>query len=122
MLRNVSRTFALSIEQLPQPVRDVVTIAYLMFRVSDCIEDHEQLPADRKARILRLWAAALQGHEPIQAYLESVSDIESGGDPEIEVALQADEVVDALNTLPQVPRDILIHHICVTSQGMARWQ
>jgi farnesyl-diphosphate farnesyltransferase len=122
MLRNVSRTFALSIEQLPQPVRDVVTIAYLMFRVSDCIEDHEHLPPDRKARILRLWAAALQGHESIQAYLESVADIDAGDDPEIEVALQADEVLEALNALPETPRHILIHHVFDTSQGMARWQ
>ena len=122
MLRNVSRTFALSIEQLPLPVRDVVTIAYLMFRVSDCIEDHDEMQPDRKAKLLRLWAGVMQGQADIQDYLKSVSDIDAKGDPEIEVALQADEVLDALNELPKIPRDILIHHVCDTSEGMARWQ
>jgi farnesyl-diphosphate farnesyltransferase len=51
-----------------------------------------------------------------------MSDIKSGGDPEIEVALKADEVLDALNQLPRLPRDILIKHVCDTSEGMARWQ
>src|SRR5215210_5869283 len=37
MLRAVSRTFALSIEQLPRVLRDSITIAYLLLRVSDCL-------------------------------------------------------------------------------------
>jgi len=122
MLRNVSRTFALSIEQLPTPVRNVVTIAYLMFRVSDCLEDHYEMPPKRKSQLLRLWADVMQGQEPIQKFLDGMSDIDAKGDPEIEVALQADEVLDALNELPQIPRDILIKHVCDTSEGMARWQ
>ena len=122
MLRNVSRTFALSIEQLPDPVRDIITIAYLMFRVSDCLEDHDQMYSERKAHLLRLWAGAMQGKESVKDFLADMSDIESGGDPEIEVALKADEVLDALNQLPRLPRDILIKHVCDTSVGMARWQ
>ena len=72
--------------------------------------------------VLRLWADVLQGQKPVQDYLNAVSDIDAKGDPEIEVALQADDVVDALNELPPIPRDILIRHVCDTSQGMARWQ
>ena len=60
-LRNVSRTFAISIEQLPLALREAVTIAYLLFRVSDCLEDHEQLEPSRKAELLRLWAQVLNG-------------------------------------------------------------
>ena len=38
MVRQVSRTFALSIEQLPPLLRDAVSVAYLMFRIADGIE------------------------------------------------------------------------------------
>ena len=62
MLRNVSRTFALSIEQLPGLQREAVTVAYLLFRVADCIEDHDMLDAPTKARLLRLWAGVLERH------------------------------------------------------------
>ena len=43
MLRNVSRTFSLSIEKLPSVLRDTITIAYLLFRIADCIEDHSTI-------------------------------------------------------------------------------
>jgi farnesyl-diphosphate farnesyltransferase len=122
MLRKVSRTFALSIEQLPHPVCDIITIAYLMFRVADCIEDHDAMLPERKAILLRQWAGVLQGHETSEKFLQGMSDIDANGDPEVEVALQADEVVQALNGLPRIPRDILIRHVGDTSVGMARWQ
>jgi farnesyl-diphosphate farnesyltransferase len=122
MLRKVSRTFALSIEQLPSPVCDIITIAYLMFRVADCIEDHAGMPPSRKAHLLRLWAGVLQGAEPVQQFTGSIDDLDADGDPEVEVARNADLVVDALSALEQQPRDILIRHVCDTSVGMARWQ
>jgi farnesyl-diphosphate farnesyltransferase len=122
MLRKVSRTFALSIEQLPPPVCDIITIAYLMFRVADCIEDHDDMLPERKARLLRLWAAVLQGRDNVQEFVRSIVDLDADGDPEIEVAQNADLVVDGLTALEQQPRDILIRHVGDTSVGMARWQ
>ena len=61
MVRQVSRTFALSIEQLPGILRDAVAVAYLMFRIADGIEDHVQMPAARKIDLLNRWAAVVQG-------------------------------------------------------------
>ncbi|MDH3745000.1 MAG: squalene/phytoene synthase family protein, partial [Acidobacteriota bacterium] len=39
LLVKTSRTFALAIPQLPQPTRREVTIAYLLFRIADTLED-----------------------------------------------------------------------------------
>jgi farnesyl-diphosphate farnesyltransferase len=122
MLRKVSRTFALSIEQLPVPLHDIITIAYLLFRVSDCLEDHAELAPERKAVLLRLWAAVLQGSADVRAFVQETSSLEPHDDPEIDVARRADFVVSGLQELPQVPRDILIRHVGDTSIGMARWQ
>ena len=49
MLRQVSRTFALSIELLPRVLRDALTVAYLMLRVSDYLEDQSVAPPARRA-------------------------------------------------------------------------
>jgi farnesyl-diphosphate farnesyltransferase len=65
MLRRVSRTFALSIEQLPQILRDSITVSYLLLRVSDCLEDNEIMEAYRKAELLRLWAQVLSETTPV---------------------------------------------------------
>ena len=39
ILPHVSRTFALTIPQLPMPLRTAVTNAYLLCRIADTIED-----------------------------------------------------------------------------------
>lgn len=39
LLQKTSRTFALSIPMLPEPTRREVTVAYLVFRIADTLED-----------------------------------------------------------------------------------
>ena len=39
LLEKTSRTFALSIPRLPEPTRREVTVAYLLFRIADTLED-----------------------------------------------------------------------------------
>ncbi len=121
MLRAVSRTFALSIEQLPGIMRETVTIAYLLFRISDCLEDHAILPAEKKAALLRLWADVLSGTAGADRLTTAVSDLD-GSDPEVYVAQHADEIMQLLDRLPDEPREILKKHVIETSLGMARWQ
>src|SRR5512140_312162 len=48
ILPRVSRTFALSIEALPEPLRAAVRTAYLLCRVVDSIEDEASLPAAQR--------------------------------------------------------------------------
>lgn len=121
MLRNVSRTFSLSIEQLPQELRETVTVAYLLFRISDCLEDHAELVAERKATLLRLWGDIVTGSRPARDLITQISELDDN-DPEVYVARRADIVMQYLNNIPEQPRKILASHVYETSQGMARWQ
>ena len=57
ILPHVSRTFALTIPQLPPDLRTAVTTAYLLCRIADTIEDEPALSADRHLRV----PAALHG-------------------------------------------------------------
>ncbi|MFN0149086.1 MAG: squalene/phytoene synthase family protein [bacterium] len=54
ILPSVSRTFALTIPQLPARLRDEVCVAYLICRVADTIEDHETLDSRTRTRLFRL--------------------------------------------------------------------
>ena len=121
MLRNVSRTFSLSIEQLPQELRETVTVAYLLFRISDCLEDHAGLVAERKATLLRLWGDIVTGSRPARDLITQISELDDN-DPEVYVARRADIVMQYLNNIPEQPRKILASYVYETSQGMARWQ
>jgi dTDP-4-dehydrorhamnose 3,5-epimerase len=121
MLRLVSRTFTLSVELLPRTLRDALTLAYLLFRVSDGIEDHPSLPAERKAELLRLWAAVLRGELPCDALTSRLSGLDNR-DPEVYVAQHADVLLAELSYLPEALLNAIVPHAVATAQGMARWQ
>ena len=57
----VSRTFALTIPQLPTGLRDAVTTAYLLCRLADTIEDEPALPAADKVALLRQFSQVVAG-------------------------------------------------------------
>lgn len=61
VLRLTSRTFYLSIVQLPPRIREAVMSAYLSLRAIDEIEDHERLDKFTKTTLLRHVSRELQG-------------------------------------------------------------
>jgi farnesyl-diphosphate farnesyltransferase len=121
MLRGVSRTFALSIEQLPRSIRDAVAISYLLFRVSDCVEDPPDLEPQRKADLLRMWAGSVHDEIPVSRFVAEIADLDDS-DPEVYVAQHAGAVLQWLNALPDGLSTTIAEHVTETSRGMARWQ
>lgn len=121
MLRLVSRTFSLGIENLPKMLREAVTAAYLLFRVSDFLEDNEEMTAQRKAELLRLWGRVLDGQiEPSE--LTRLLEDTDPDDPEAKCARHADDVLALLNDLPDEINEYILMEVRATSYGMARWQ
>jgi farnesyl-diphosphate farnesyltransferase len=121
VVRDVSRTFALSIEVLPGQLRKAVGIAYLMFRVSDGIEDHESLSVERKISLLQQWDRVIRGIEPVSHLTAELSDLDPT-DPEVNVVRNADQVLKWLGELPPEYQTPILDHVHQTTCGMARWQ
>jgi farnesyl-diphosphate farnesyltransferase len=59
ILVHVSRTFALTIPELPAGLRATVTCAYLLCRIADTIEDEPTLTAEDKVRYLRQFSSVV---------------------------------------------------------------
>jgi farnesyl-diphosphate farnesyltransferase len=59
LLEKTSRTFALSIPPLPEPTRREVTVAYLLFRIADTLEDATRWSRSRKLDELAAFNALL---------------------------------------------------------------
>ncbi|MBN1313174.1 MAG: squalene/phytoene synthase family protein [Anaerolineae bacterium] len=121
MVRLVSRTFALSIEPLPALLRDTTTVAYLMFRVADFLEDNTVMVPQRKVELLNLWINMLGGEAGPEALAEHLADIDPG-DPEAAVAKQASKVLAYLQRLPPELQEFIIAEARESAAGMARWQ
>jgi farnesyl-diphosphate farnesyltransferase len=64
VLRSVSRSFYLSLRILPRPLRDPLSLAYLLARATDTIADTPEPPAELRAEALHDLALAIQGSAP----------------------------------------------------------
>ncbi len=62
ILPHVSRTFALTIPQLPLGLRTAVTCAYLLCRIADTIEDEPALSPPETLAFLQRFSSVLDGH------------------------------------------------------------
>ena len=119
LLQRSSRTFAVGIDLLPGSLRREVTVAYLLLRVSDYLEDNRELPDSDKASLLEAWSRVLEGADP-QALVNRLGRAREGT-PDALVARNAHKVLRGLSRLEPAPREILIRSVRESSLGMARW-
>jgi farnesyl-diphosphate farnesyltransferase len=77
MLQRVSRTFAPTIRMLPRKLNRTVTVAYLLCRIADTVEDEVSLTQDEKREYLLLFADIfrIQQEDIKQKFLTSVRKI-----------------------------------------------
>jgi farnesyl-diphosphate farnesyltransferase len=122
VLPAVSRTFALSIEMLPDALRDAVRVAYLMCRVVDTIEDE---PAIRPAKRTELFDAfdALMSRDDVDperfAALCSRSRLAEQA-PEGSLRRGAAALFREFRSLTRSQRDAIRPHVLEMSAGMRR--
>jgi len=120
LLIRSSRTFAVGIEILPEPLREEITVAYLLLRVSDYLEDNQELADDDKSALLSAWRRVLGGDEEPRELVERLGAAREDT-PDALVARNATTVLEGLGSLAPEARDILVGRVRESSAGMARW-
>ena len=78
-LGRVSRTFALTIPQLPPEVRFVIGNAYLLCRIADTIEDSPELDVSTKRQFLNRFADVVRSKESAEAFAADLAPLLSDG-------------------------------------------
>src|SRR3982750_4542921 len=121
LLQKTSRTFALTIPQLPLPTRDEVGIAYLLFRIVDTFEDGPRWSAERRMAGIRDFLPLLEEPDPAQARRFSgrcASDPPVDHAGYMELLREIPFVLSCLHALPTRSRDILRAHVRRSAEGM----
>ena len=74
ILKSVSRSFYLSIKFLPRPLREPVSLAYLLARATDTIADTAAIPAATRLATLPAFAQVIAGESDFDAVAEPLRD------------------------------------------------
>jgi farnesyl-diphosphate farnesyltransferase len=120
MLRAASRTFAIGIERLPGVLSDAVMVAYLLLRVSDYLEDNEEMPPAQKIALLTLWNEILIGQAEVTELTVQLSNADTSN-PDAVVAQHAADVLARLRSLPAEVQEPIVSNVRESTSGMARW-
>ncbi|MCC6464514.1 MAG: squalene/phytoene synthase family protein [Planctomycetes bacterium] len=118
----VSRTFALGIELLREPLRDEIGVAYLICRILDTIEDTTTLPAEPRAALLRSWSRTF--NEPhnwpmLAADVERMFADPALDGPDHELCRHTTTVLKALHSFRPGAREAMHVSIVEMAEGMA---
>lgn len=124
LLLLTSRTFAISIPALPEPTRRSITIAYLLFRVADTLEDATEWGRENRVAELEQFAALLDAPNADSAaamaeyWMQSPPCTHAGY---LELLGELPFVIGSFSALPATARGILAGHLRRTALGMAHY-
>ena len=124
ILQHVSRTFALTIPELPEPLDRVVSNAYLLCRIADTIEDDKSMSAEQKREYAERFIKVVNGTENAENFSKSLFPLLSDTATEAEHDLIANTVPVIRITHSFNPRQRAALERCVSimAEGMARYQ
>ena len=124
LLPGVSRTFALTIPQLPDPLAGVVTNAYLLCRIADTIEDDTNLSHQQKADFHRRFVMVVEGRESPSPFAAELAPLLSDQvlPAERRLVEQTAAVIAVTHGLQEVERDALSRCVRIMCSGMPEFQ
>ncbi len=124
ILQGVSRTFALTIPQLPDPLRASVGNAYLLCRIADTIEDEAALFARQKSEFSERWTGVVEGSEDARTFALDLSPLltRSATEAERDLIANVPRIIQITGSFSAVQRQALHRCVKIMAGGMAEFQ
>lgn len=124
LLQGVSRTFALTIPVLPDPLSHAVANAYLLCRIVDTIEDEPSLAAEDKSHFCTRFIHAVEGRADWTALASDLlPQLSAATKPaEHELIERIPEVLAITEKFNPTQRKALLRCVRIMSEGMAWFQ
>lgn len=124
ILKGVSRTFALTIPQLPPTLCKIISNAYLLCRIADTIEDEPNLTPTQKRQFSQEFIQVVAGElgaEPLsQALLPYLSDSTLAAEKEL--IFNMPRVIALYKSFAPSQRAALYRCVRIMAKGMAEFQ
>lgn len=123
MLPKVSRTFAPTIRRLPNGLRLQVTVAYLLCRIADTVEDSPDLVLEDKKQLLELYAQIFKGSDKektLNTFMQQLKALPENTDDE-KLAHHLPIVLDVYFTFTPSMRAFIARWVAEMSLGMRKY-
>ena len=124
ILQGVSRTFALTIPQLPRGLSDVVSNAYLLCRIADTIEDDKDMAIEQKKVFADRFIKVVAARETSESFARELHPLLSPSttDDERDLIDHTAVVIRITHSLNPRQRQALERCIQLMSDGMVCYQ
>jgi farnesyl-diphosphate farnesyltransferase len=124
ILKGVSRTFALTIPQLPSALSRVVSNAYLLCRIADTIEDDRDMSLENKREFSDFFISVVSGRRSASEFAKNLAPLlsDSASDDEKILVRNAENVIRITHSLNKRQHEALSRCIRIMADGMARYQ
>lgn len=122
LLERTSRTFALAIPLLPEPLRSDVTLGYLVFRIADTLEDADCWNRDLRVDSLREFQELLHEMNPdgaLQTAARWCDLAPTANRQDTQLLRQTADVLAALADRQPAAQQIIRSHALRSAAGMA---
>jgi len=124
ILQGVSRTFALTIPQLPESLRCVIGNAYLLCRITDTIEDDSALTLEQTRQLADMFSDVVCGTVPAEEFSDRLHPLlsEHTIPAEHELIKNTPAVIRITHSFNTTQRQALERCIRIMGRGMADYQ
>ncbi len=124
ILQGVSRTFALTIPQLPEALRRIIGNAYLLCRITDTIEDDNALTIEQTRQLSDMFVEVVCGNASAEEFSLKLHPLLSDQTIPAEHNLikNTPAVIRVTHSFNPVQRKALERCVRIMAQGMADYQ
>lgn len=123
LLRDVSRSFYLTMRWLPQPMRPAVAVGYLLARATDSVADTSTAPTEQRRAVLALMRAAVAGRadaDELERLFMQLSGALAQAQPnpaEYRLLRRFGDCLEALGNLPEQERSLVCEVLDTITAG-----
>ncbi|MBL8498942.1 squalene/phytoene synthase family protein [Nitrosomonas sp. JL21] len=124
ILQGVSRTFALTIPQLPEALRRVIGNAYLLCRITDTIEDDNALTSEQTRQLSEMFSEVVSGNTCAEEFSQTLYPLLSDHTipAEHDLIKNTAAVIRITHSFNPTQRAALERCVRIMAKGMADYQ
>ena len=124
VLQGVSRTFALTIPELPNALQLVVGNAYLLCRIADTIEDEPALTSAQKRDFSERFIRVVAGQDDARSFAQDLGRLlsASSSGSEHDLIRNSARIIHVSHSFHPAQIDALHRCVTIMARGMAKFQ